>query len=103
VRENDVKRIIIRQEVGFSDRIKKIAEGIQKEEQLKGFKTISRDPRTLFACPKCQHRRAKMLRMFYTEVYRVEVDKCFTCGLLWFDQDELEVLQYLIETAGVKV
>jgi len=35
--------------------------------------------------------------MFYTEVYHVEIDKCFSCGLIWFDRDELEVLQYLIE------
>jgi len=97
VRENEIKRIIIRQDVGFSDRIKKIAEGIEKEDRLGGLFTINRDPNTMLVCPKCQHVRSKMMRMFYTEVYRVEIDKCFTCGLIWFDKDELEVLQYLIE------
>jgi len=97
VRENDIKRIIIRQEVGFSDRIKKMAEGIQEEEKLGGLTVINRDPKMLFVCPRCQHIRAKMMHMFYTQVYRVEIDKCFICGLLWFDGDELEVLQYLIE------
>ena len=68
VRENDIKRLIIRQEVGFSDRIKKIAEGIQKKEQYGGFSIIERDPATMLVCPKCQHKRSRMMRMFYTEV-----------------------------------
>ena len=97
VGEKDIQRIIIRQEVGFSEKIKKIAEGIKREEKPAGFKAINRDPKTLHKCPKCLHPRTRMMRMFYTEVYHVEVDKCFMCGLVWFDGDELEVLQYLIE------
>jgi Zn-finger nucleic acid-binding protein len=27
----------------------------------------------------------------------VPVDKCLSCGKIWFDADELEVLQILIE------
>jgi len=103
VGENDIQRIIIRQEVGFSDKIKKIAEGIQKEDQLGTSKVIDRDPKTMLKCPTCQHHLEKMLRMFYTEAYRVEIDKCFTCGHLWFDKDELEVVQYLIEATVEKV
>ncbi|MCK5083277.1 MAG: zf-TFIIB domain-containing protein, partial [Candidatus Omnitrophica bacterium] len=94
---SDIQRIIIRQEVGFSEKIKKIARGIQREARLAKFTAINRDPKTLLKCPKCQHSRTRMMRMFYTEAYRVEVDKCFACGLVWFDTDELEVLQYLIE------
>ncbi len=99
VGENDMKRIIIRQEVGFSDRIKKIALGIKLEEKANrgNGQRINRDPKTLLKCPKCQFPKAKMMRMFYTEVYRVEVDRCFNCGRIWFDSDELEVLQYMIE------
>jgi Zn-finger nucleic acid-binding protein len=97
ISENDIQRIIIRREVGFSDKIKRIAEGLWREEHSGRWQVIDRAPETLLSCPKCRHPKAKMLRMFYTEVYRVEVDKCFTCGLIWFDGDELEVLQYLIE------
>lgn len=97
VNEKDIQRIIIRQEVGFSEKVKRIAAGIQKEENAAVFKVIKRDPDTLLKCPKCQHPRTRMMRMFYTEAYHVEVDKCFACGLIWFDGDELEVLQYLIE------
>jgi hypothetical protein len=91
-------------DVGFSDRIKKIAEALQRAGHSGMFThVINRDPDTLLPCPKCQHGLAKMLRMFYTEAYRVEVDKCFTCGLIWFDKDELETLQYLIEVTVEKV
>lgn len=103
VRENDIQRIIIRHEVGFSDKVKRIAEGIQKEDKSGVFKVINRDPKTLLTCPKCQQSHAKMMRMFYTEAYHVEIDKCFKCGLIWFDTDELEVLQHLIESVAEKV
>lgn len=102
VRENNIHRIIIRQEVGFPERIKKIAAGMRREEKRGTFTVVNRDPKTLLTCPACRHPRAKMLRMFYTEAYRVEIDKCFACGLVWFDRDELEVLQCLIESAAEK-
>ena len=103
VGETEIQRIVIRQEVGFSERIQRIAEGIKNEERMHGTRIIARDPKLLFTCPHCRHVKAKMLRMFYTEVYRVEIDKCHTCGMIWFDKDELEAVQYLIEDAVEKV
>jgi Zn-finger nucleic acid-binding protein len=38
-----------------------------------------------------------MNRGFYSSGHLVEVDRCGSCGLTWFDQDELEMLQCLIE------
>ncbi len=99
VGENDIKRIIIREEIGFSDRIEKIAQGIQREETSGLVNVIKRDPKTLLKCPKCRFINNRMMRMFYTEVYRIEIDRCFNCGLIWFDADELEVLQCMIESA----
>lgn len=93
----DVKRIILRQEVGFSDRIERIARQIIEDDNfLKGQK-INRDPKTLLTCPKCNDERGKMNRMFYTTAYKVEIDQCFWCGSVWFDADELAVLQCCIE------
>jgi heat shock protein HtpX len=99
VGEHEVPRIIIRQEVGFSDQIRRIAAGIRKEEKTWETRIIQRDPKLLLTCPHChcRHIKAKMLRMFYTEAYRIEIDKCHTCGMIWFDKDELELLQYMIE------
>lgn len=72
-----------------------------RKESSTGLSGQGRPPHCVesgaYECPKCQHPKTRMMRMFYTEVYRVEVDKCFACGLIWFDGDELEVLQYLIE------
>lgn len=95
--ENDVQRILIRRETGFSDRIVKIGEGLKRQERMLREAKINRDPKTLYPCPRCQHKNDRMLRTFYTIAYRVEVDKCLMCGVVWFDKDELEVLQYLLE------
>jgi LSD1 subclass zinc finger protein len=46
------------------------------------------------ACPKCQ---SPMSRGFYSLTYLVEIDRCGNCGLAWFDRDELEMLQCMIE------
>ena len=27
----------------------------------------------------------------------IEIDRCGFCGLTWFDRDELEMLQYMVE------
>lgn len=38
-----------------------------------------------------------MLRRHYSYEYAVEVDRCLRCDLVWFDKDELEVLDILVE------
>ncbi len=97
-RQEDVQKMIIRPEVGFSEKIIRIAAGIKEEQKKWREAVIHRDPKTLLTCPQCRHQRERMMRMFYTEVYHVEIDKCFSCGIIWFDHDELEVLQYMIES-----
>lgn len=97
VPEKDVMRVIIREEVGFPERIIRIAAGIVEEAKLWRDTVIKRDPHTMLTCPKCDPKMGKMMRMFYTAAYHVEIDKCLYCGLIWFDKDELEALQCLIE------
>ena len=100
VQESDIQRIIIRHEVGFSDSVMRAAKGIRKERSWGAQPAIRMDPNKLLKCPHCTFKKRKMLKMFYTEVYRVEIDKCIYCGRIWFDKDELEILQYLIETSA---
>jgi Zn-finger nucleic acid-binding protein len=38
-----------------------------------------------------------MSRGFYSQAHLIEVDRCSFCGITWFDHDELEMLQCLIE------
>lgn len=97
VGDSDVKRIIIREDVGFSERIVKLAEQVKKEEVKLAKTTIDLKTVNLLACPQCRNAQVKMLRSFYSLAFFVEVDRCVFCGSIWFDKDELEILQYLIE------
>ncbi len=99
--EKDVQKIIVRQEVGFSPRIVKIAEGVKKESNMIRKGAARGQPRmdakSLYDCPECTDFKRKMLRVFYSDLYRIEIDKCLYCKRMWFDKDELEILQCLIE------
>jgi len=45
-------------------------------------------------CPNCG---AKMLPRPYTYYYVIPVNKCLSCQKIWFDTDEMEILQFIIE------
>jgi len=38
-----------------------------------------------------------MMRRHYSYEYAVEIDHCARCDLTWFEKDELEALQILVE------
>lgn len=38
-----------------------------------------------------------MIRKLYSYAYHVEIDECQACKIVWFDEDELEIVQCLIE------
>jgi len=91
-----LSRVFTRQQQGFSPEVKKMAEIIRKsakgqkyDKRKNPFKTIH-----IFNCPECA---AKMQRKFYNYDYPVEVDLCARCDIIWFDKNELEVLQLLYE------
>jgi Zn-dependent protease with chaperone function/Zn-finger nucleic acid-binding protein len=88
-------RIFVRREKGFGERIIRLADIMrenfrQKKKHVDMHLAVSH-PRQ---CPKCGK---SMLRKFYSYAYHVEVDTCRHCSLTWFDADELELLQCLIE------
>jgi Zn-finger nucleic acid-binding protein len=89
-------RIISRKETGFSPRLKAKAEEFRSRYMFNPIRTIKinakRSP--VVHCPSCGSR---MLPRPYSYHYVVPVDKCLTCGKIWFDMDELEILQVLIE------
>lgn len=95
---DDIQRIIIREDMGFPERIEHMAQMIEQGRVPRVEKgDISLRTANVMPCPNCRNRQIRLLRMFYTMAYPVEVDKCTNCGCIWFDKDELEVLQYLIE------
>ena len=100
VERHKVSRILLRKEKGFSERIKKMAALTQKNglEKKRRKARIAAD--SIYLCPKCRG-HSRMLRSFYSPAYLLEVDECSFCGIVWFDADELEILQYLIENKQV--
>jgi Zn-finger nucleic acid-binding protein len=97
IKWRQLPRIGLRTEKGFDERIKKLAEYAEKDKDARRRDSKNRGTSPL-KCPKCAR---GMYRGDYSEAYPVEVDKCLACSLVWFDKDELEMFQYMLETKGV--
>lgn len=90
------ERIITRKEIKFSDHL------IQKAREFKDtfmrspfqVKKIAPEKAEKISCPNCGSR---MVPRPYSLHYVIPVDKCMSCYKVWFDADELEILQILIE------
>jgi heat shock protein HtpX len=92
-------RVFVRREKGFTERVQRLARVFSTEAKQKhpGFSVrlnLSHPRR----CPKCGK---DMVHKFYSYAFHVEIDECPQCKLIWFDQDELEILQCLIEMGEV--
>ncbi|MDD5070528.1 MAG: zinc metalloprotease HtpX [Candidatus Omnitrophica bacterium] len=91
--QDKVKNIIIRREISFSKEIEKLSQVVERIAQDSySFKKFR--PCDGLKCPKCNQR---MVENFYSFAYPIKVDRCRDCNAIWFDKDELEILQYLIE------
>ncbi len=90
-----VERILARREVAFSRDLHEKAQRFKERFFVNPLrmKEIEREQPNLF-CPNCG---TKMLSRPYSYAYFVPVDKCLACQHIWFDADELEMLQILIE------
>ena len=97
--ENDkIPRIIARREKGCTERLKALAGAVVHDNQramtLRHLKKTGTRKMTGHTCSKCNN---VMFRTFYSGAYLIEIDRCNICRLTWFDADELEMLQCLIE------
>jgi len=90
-------RIGVRTEKGFDERIEKLAAYAERDHPAKARETKGRRL-SPFKCPRCGK---EMQRGDYSDTYPVEVDRCSACGMVWFDKDELETFQYMLEKKGV--
>ncbi len=98
VEENQVGKILARREMSFSGHIQHIATMLQVDRKQWYLNPVSDIcAKDGLVCPRCRHSTARMMRRFYSNDYRVEIDKCIFCGYLWFDSEELEILQCLVE------
>jgi len=91
-----VDRIIARREVTFSQALLEQAKEFKDRYMENPFHTvrINLAKTSTPACPDCG---TKMIPRPYTYQYVVPVDKCLSCQNVWFDTNELEILQILIE------
>jgi heat shock protein HtpX len=98
VESDKLPRILARCEEPCTDRTKALARAVIADNQrtittklMHGKTALSA---SVLTCPKC---RNLMFRTFYSLAYLIEIDRCNICGLTWFDKDELDMLQYLVE------
>jgi Zn-finger nucleic acid-binding protein len=93
-----IPRIIARREKECTERIKSLAKAVTADNQrkiaIKKLKKKETQLKPLTSCPKCHN---PMLRTFYSLAYLIEIDRCSFCNITWFDADELEMLQCIIE------
>ena len=94
---DQVRRIAARREVAFSDEQQRLADLIVAQgDDLRRAARLSRGRPgvPLVPCPGCG---TTMMRRHYSYEHAVEVDYCNLCDLYWFEKDELEALQILLE------
>lgn len=94
-----VERILARHEQNFSESLLQKAEQYQEEFFVNPLALARRQGtpgHRGFACPHCG---SQMVPRPYSYQYFVPVDRCLSCSYIWFDADELEILQVLVEKA----
>jgi heat shock protein HtpX len=91
-----MERILLRREVDFSRTLVEKARAFREQFFLNPVKRQREKEKEArhYICPNCGYR---MLPRPYNYQYFIPVDKCLACGQIWFDADELEILQVLIE------
>lgn len=91
-----VDRIVARRELGFSEALRAKARAFREKAVRNPLRRQKVEDALSPAvpCPACGYR---MVARPYNYQYFVPVDKCLSCSKIWFDADELEVLQLLIE------
>ena len=93
-----IDRIIVRREVAFSkDLVGKAMEFKARflSQPVQTKKISETQPTEPLSCPGCGY---TMRARPYSYSYFLPVDKCLSCHKIWFDADELEILQILIES-----
>lgn len=90
-----MERIIVRRELGFSAGLKEKAAAFRDAVRIPaGLKKGGKAPSPTLPCPACGWR---MVARPYSYQDFLPVEKCLACQKIWFDADELEMLQALIE------
>jgi len=94
---SQVQCILTRREMRFDERqLALAAAAVENGDELRRRdhqRRLSGQTATI-ACPHCGR---PMMRRLYSYDHAIEVDFCSVCDLFWFDRDELEALQAIVE------
>lgn len=88
-----VPRIIARKGRPCTERINALARALLTQSRTRPA-GVKKNAVPLIPCLKCKN---PMYRGLYSMAHPVEIDRCSYCGLIWFDRDELDMLQCMIE------
>jgi len=97
VRQDRIQRILARREATFSETFRRKARQWRRDHAFRRDVDLSPepgDPLGGLACPRCS---LPMARRFYSYQHFIVVDRCYNCRSVWFDKEELEMLQALLE------
>jgi Zn-dependent protease with chaperone function/Zn-finger nucleic acid-binding protein len=89
-------RILARREFSFSPELVHKAREFKEQfltNPLRAQRVKDRESPPIY-CPSCGYRMASRP---YNYQYFLPVEKCLSCYKIWFDADELEILQILVE------
>ncbi len=101
VEERRLMRILVRREIGFPEELKARVKRFQEQSMgniVRRARIVQQDPTLTLLCPNCRHR---LFRNFYSYQYLIVVDRCLDCAMIWFDREELDMLQIMVETSSV--
>ncbi len=90
-------RVLARRDVGFTVEQQRAAANLATSgDRLRRAARLGQGPQgeRFLQCPRCGK---TMMNGHYNYEHALDVDRCTICDLIWFDKDELEVLQLLTE------
>ncbi len=94
IKNRDIQKVLIRDIVPVSDYIREKVKKWKEFRQSTLRPKIDKDIPDRLTCPTCGE---KMTRTLYNYEYAIEVDRCYICKQTWFDADELEILQAMVQ------
>ncbi len=96
VKRHDMMKIFTREEVDFSPKLYELAAQTKRDAMINPGKVGPQraDAQENISCPGCSGR---MMAKPYNYQFFILVDECYQCHSIWFDGDELEILQILVE------
>ncbi len=95
----ELNKILIREDKRFSQETSALAEEILKERKERFKKIQEIKTPWVINCPGCAR---KMKRRLFSHQAPVEIDDCGWCGRLWFDSEELEIIQAIYDKLPYK-